>query len=165
MYPIRLGYNVAKNRINRLIKNRFPAEAFLTSVFTVEKMLRRTLKQLIISAGFCNPIANKVLKGIRGLEAIKDNWEIYDPKHRKLTQILSQKDWNLIAEAQKLRNEVVHGVKVRDLNSYNKIAKNLLKLMDKVKGKLETEYGFSGWTRNTIRKKSVLHKDPRVSVK
>ena len=52
MYPVSLGVNEARSRIEGLLKNGHHAEALLTSVFTVEKTLKRTLKYIMIRRGF-----------------------------------------------------------------------------------------------------------------
>jgi len=94
-----LGFNDALTRINALISNGHHAESLVTGMFAVEKTLRRTLKQIIISAGFKNTAADKVLRGIRGLKAISHAWEIYGPHGRRLSVILGQTDWNIIIAA------------------------------------------------------------------
>jgi hypothetical protein len=62
MYPVKLGYNTAKKRIDELTQNGHHSESLVTSVFTAEKTIRRTLRQLIVSAGFKSTIANKIIK-------------------------------------------------------------------------------------------------------
>ena len=66
MYPIRLGYELARTRIKRLIKNGHDPEAVIASAATAEKTFRRVLKQLIVSAGFESTEADKLLKQFRG---------------------------------------------------------------------------------------------------
>ena len=41
MYPVKLGYAEAVQRINALIAHGHDAEALITTAFTVEKTLRR----------------------------------------------------------------------------------------------------------------------------
>lgn len=43
MYPVSIGYAGAIQRINDLMSNGHHAEALVTTAFTVEKTLRRTL--------------------------------------------------------------------------------------------------------------------------
>ena len=52
MYPVKLGYKDAVKRVRTLIENGHDAEALLTAMFTAEKTLYRTLRQLVISSGF-----------------------------------------------------------------------------------------------------------------
>jgi hypothetical protein len=47
MYPVTIGYAGAVQRINDLISNGHNAEALVTTAFTVEKTIRRTLRQLL----------------------------------------------------------------------------------------------------------------------
>ncbi len=86
MYPVTLGYEAAMARINTLLSSGHETEALVTVVFTTEKTLRRTLRQIIVSAGFMSRIGDKIVGGLRGLEAIKTGWELYDPQHRKLNR-------------------------------------------------------------------------------
>ena len=48
------------------------AEALLTSVFTFEKIIHRTLTQLIVFAGFRNSDADLLLKKMRGFKRQKE---------------------------------------------------------------------------------------------
>ncbi len=80
MYPVRLGFDSAKLRINKLMINGHHAEALLTSGFTFEKIIHRTLKQLIVSAGFRNSDADLLLKQIRGFNKQKEIWCCFDPE-------------------------------------------------------------------------------------
>ena len=161
MYPIKLGYSEAIRRIKSLIRNGHYAEALVTSVFTVEKTLRRTLRQLIVSAGFISRHADKIVKKFSGLESIKDNWELYDPEHRKLTTILNQKDWQIIFDAYKKRNDLVHGNRVYNLELCHKLSKQVLDSLDNIKKTLDDNYRYSGWTRGKMRRKSKLHQDSK----
>ena len=68
MYPVRLGFGTAKKRIVTLVENGHHAEALLTSVFTFEKIIHRTLKQLIVSSGFRSKDAKILLSQIQGFK-------------------------------------------------------------------------------------------------
>ena len=74
MYPVRLGFDSAKLRIKKLMINGHHAEALLTSVFTFEKIIHRTLKQLIVFAGFRNSDADLLLKQMRVFKRQKEIW-------------------------------------------------------------------------------------------
>ena len=92
LYPVRIGYQGALTRVNALVSNGHHVEALVSTVFTIEKTLRRTLRQLIVSAGFTSAMADKVIRNLRGLDAIKTGWELYDPHHRKLLDMISDAD-------------------------------------------------------------------------
>jgi hypothetical protein len=164
MYPVRLGFAVATSRINSLLKNGHDAEALVTAVFTVEKTLRRTLRQLVVSAGFISRIADKISGNLRGLDSVKNAWEIYDPKHRKLLDLISAKDWNVIKDAAEMRNKLVHGERVYALAMCRSTAKDVLVVLGNLKMTLEKEYGYSGWVKGRFRRTSQLHKDPKVLI-
>lgn len=164
MYPVKLGYSTAIARINSLIKNGYHAEALVTSVFTAEKTLRRTLRQLVISSGFPSRIADKIIGGLRGLEAVKNAWELYDPKHRKLTDLLDQPDWKALKDAAEMRNKLVHGERVYSVVACDQSTTSVLGALVNVKSKFESEYGYSGWTVAKARRKSRLHTDPKVRI-
>ncbi len=162
MYPVKLGFDAAIERIEKLSSNGHHAESIVTSVFTAEKTFRRTLKQLIVSCGFKSTIADKIINKLRGLDAIKTAWEYYDPDHKKLTDIISQQDWKTLKDNAERRNHLVHGIRVYSLVLCEKETENVVESLKNIKIVFEEKYGYSGWTSITIRKISKLHTDPRV---
>jgi hypothetical protein len=135
VYPVKLGYSTAIQRINALTINGHHAEALVTSAFTAEKTLRRTLRQLVVSAGFPSQIADKIISNLRGLEAVKSVWEFYDPKHRKLTDLLAQADWKALKDAAEMRNKLIHGERVYSLSACEQITISVLDALSRVKSK------------------------------
>ncbi|HEY9220918.1 MAG TPA: hypothetical protein VIO43_04980 [Lutibacter sp.] len=164
MYPIKLGYNKAKERIFDLSKNNHHAESLITSVFTAEKTFRRTLRQLVVSAGFKSIIADKIMKCHRGLSQIIDAWEIFDPHHRKLGIIIRSEDLFTIKDAAQKRNKLVHGEKVFKLSDCKEDTVKVLEALDRIKNTFDIEYGYSGWKTAKSRKVSVLHIDSKVTI-
>lgn len=162
MYPISIGYAGALARIGNLVANGHHAESLVTSMFTVEKTLRRTLRQLIVSAGFSSEIADKLVGNLRGLDAVKSAWEFYDPRHRKLTTLVSAADWKVFTDSAEMRNKLVHGVRVYDLNACQAQTVLVLGALNNVKMLLDAEYGYSGWEKAKARRLSRLHIDPKV---
>jgi hypothetical protein len=112
MYPVTLGYDEAKKRIQSLLRDGYCSEALVTAVFTVEKMFRRTLRQIIVSAGFTSKAANDLIRSANGLTALKDRWSIYEPNHKTLVEIIGNKNWEQVKELSKIRNELIHGVRL-----------------------------------------------------
>ena len=164
MYPVRLGVDTAKKRIKRLIKNRHHAEALLTSVFTYEKTIHRTLKQLIVSSGFRSKDANELLNNIQGFHRQTKIWPCFDPKNKKLTEILDNKHWQHIKKAVKMRNELVHGSRAYKLDECKEMSEKILALTDHTIKRFKEAYGFDGWETVTVRIKSKLHSDPKVNI-
>ena len=163
MYPVRLGFAAAIKRVRGLQANGHDAEALLTAVFTVEKTLRRTLRQLIVSAGFPSRIALKIIANVRGLDAIHSSWEFYDPRHRRLTEIIALADWNVFKKASEMRNALVHGNKVFGLQICKTQTNEVLASLATAKAALDSEYGYSGWAIAKARRTSRLHSDPKVT--
>lgn len=164
MYPVRLGFEIAKKRIEELTKNGHHSESLVTSVFTAEKTIRRTLRQLIVSAGFKSIIANKIIKRLNGVYQLVDAWELYDPQHRKLTEVVSVADIQIIKEAAQKRNKLIHGEQVFKLDLCRDETKKVLDALDRIKGKFDQVYNYSGWTNISKRKVSKLHTDPKVKM-
>ena len=162
MYPVSLGIEEAKNRIKLLIVNGHHAEALLTGVFTFEKTIHRTLKQLIISAGFRNKDATKLLRQVQGFNKMKEVWPCFDPSGKTLPQIIGNDYWQNVAKSIKMRNNLVHGTRVYGLALCEEMAKNTLALIDQTVSAFEAEYSYDGWKRLSVRKKSTLHSDPKV---
>jgi hypothetical protein len=164
MYPVRLGYDTAVKRIRRLMRNDHHAEALVTSVFTVEKTMRRVLRALIVSAGFPTAQTNVLMMKFDGLGKIKDVWECFDPVHERLSDFVAPTTLQVIAEAQRMRNELVHGSKVFALNRCKHEAERVLKALTELRATFKSRYGYDGWSKIRSRKKSALHADPRVRI-
>jgi len=163
MYPVSLGYGVAKQRINALLANGHDAEALVTAAFTVEKTLRRTLRQIIVSAGFKSNVADKIVSGHGGLNRLKDAWQLYDPRHRQLSSIIAPADWDTFQTTATMRNKMVHGERVYALADCRQQATVALSALDRAKAALDAEYGYSGWAPHAARRTSHLHQDPKIN--
>ena len=164
MYPVTLGYDEAKKRIESLLRDGYCSEGLVTAVFTVEKMFRRTLRQIIVSAGFTSKAADKLIGSANGLNALKDRWIIYEPNHRSLVEIIGNKDWQQIDALATMRNRLIHGVRVYEPEECKEKAEQLLFTLDNIKQILDETYGYSGWERLSVRKKSKLHIDPKIKI-
>ncbi len=164
MYPVKLGFNEAKNRIERLIKNEHHAEALLTAFFTFEKTVNRTLKQLIVSAGFRNKHADTLLNKLHGFDRKSDLWACFDPSGRKLPEIIGNNHWQHIQKAKKMRNNLAHGSRVYNLCTCKEVTENMLDSINQTVSCFRREYGYDGWSALSVRYKSTLHSDPKVNV-
>ena len=164
MYPVRLGYDTATKRIRQLITNGHHPEALVTSMFTVEKTLRRTLRQIVVSAGFASKYADKIVGNLRGLDALKKAWELYEPNNTQLSSIIPSADWKLFKDAAEMRNKMVHGERVYELETCRKEAEKVLAALDRLKKDFDSRYGYSGWATFSARVKSRLHAVPKVKV-
>ena len=162
MYSVQLGFDAAVARVESLLKARYNSEALVTSVFTVEKTLRRTLKQLVVSSGFVSKHANELVRGVKGLREIGKRWHLYDPQQRTLVVVIGNPDWQVFTDAAEMRNNMIHGTSVYPSATCVQQAKAVLAALKRVQKTFDQEYGYSGWTSNNIRRKSALHLDPRV---
>ncbi len=164
MYPVRLGYDAAKNRIEKLICNGHHAEALLTSVFTLEKIIHRTLRQLLISAGFTSSSTKVLLSQLRGFSKQKEVWKCFDPRERSLAEVVASSHWQHINKAVEMRNKTVHGVRVYKLAEYQTQARLILLLLDDTVAAFQSVYGYDGWGDVSRRIKPKLHSDPKVDL-
>lgn len=164
MYPVRLGFGTAKSRIRRLMKNGHHAEALLTSVFTFEKIIHRTLKQLVVSAGFKNADADRLLKQIQGFKKQKEIWTCFDPEGRALPAIIGNTHWQHVNKAVEMRNRLVHGLQTYPLDACRAMTENMLELLDQTVRAFKAQYAYDGWSRVAVRYKPTLHTDPKVSI-
>jgi hypothetical protein len=162
MYPVRLGHDVAIARIERLLKNKHYPEALVTSVFTLEKVLRRTLKELVVSAGFTSKAANQLMKRFDGFERIKEGWWCFDPAGETLPAIIGNQNWEIIPPSVAMRNKLVHGERAYPLDECAFQARKMLEALHHIESTFQKRYGYSGWTSNSIRRLGKLHVDPRV---
>ena len=162
MYPIKKGFISATNKIESLLNDGHISEAFLASVFVCEKTFRRVIRALIVSTGFKSKIADKVLYRIRGLEQIKQHWEFYAPEHRQLIKVIKKDDWNVIKNASKIRNDLVHGVRVYKRSFLREETEKTLSAITNIEKTFRDIYGYGGWTTPKARRISKLHTDPRI---
>lgn len=162
MYPVRLGIDKAKSRINRLFDNGHHAEALLTSVFTFEKTIHRTLKQLIVSAGFRNKDADKLLKQFQGFNSQQKVWACFDPNGKTLPNIIGNNHWQHVSKAVKMRNNLVHGSQAYKLDLCREMTENMLMLIGQTVSAFRAEYNYDGWSTVSVRRKSTLHSDSKV---
>lgn len=164
MYPVRLGHDVAIGRIETLLANGHHAEALVTSVFTVEKVLRRTLKELIVSAGFTSKAANRLMKRFDGFQKTREVWWCFDPAGEALPSIIGNRHWQAITPSVMMRNKLVHGERTYPLSECESHAKELLEALRHIESTFQKRYGYSGWKNNSVRRVGKLHVDARVKV-
>ncbi len=162
MYPLSMPYRKVRSRLRRLIKDGYCSEALVTAVFTAERLLRRTLVQLVVSAGFTSKDAFRVVQRLNGLVAVKDSWILYDPKGRTLVQVIGNPTWQMIREAAKIRNDMVHGMRTHSQGTCKRKAHELIDAIDTLKDQLKATYDFDGWGMHRKRRVSALHSDPKV---
>lgn len=161
MYPVRLGYDTAVNRIQSLSNNGHHAEALLTSVFTVEKTLKRTLKALLVFRGFPSKHAEKIV-GRYTFNQIKNAWECFDIGHRTLHEIIGNDKWQYLPKAVEMRNKLVHGQRVYNLEKCKARTEKVLEALKKMQEVFSDEYNYDGWNRIPVRRKSeLIWEDPR----
>jgi hypothetical protein len=160
MYSADDGYDKAEQRIKRLLIGHFNSEALVTSVFTAEKTLRRTLRELIVRAGFISSHADKLFETIRGVDAIKRHWIFFDPQHRTLVSLLPPAHWRTIQVAATMRNKMVHGERVYSTQECIDYTNALLAAIREMVDIFEREYSYSGWTKHRKRIRSGLHLIP-----
>jgi hypothetical protein len=91
MYSLRRSFKWIKKRLGDHKDSLEPSETFVLTVFMIEKLLRRCLLQLMISACFTRDEALELLHNIRGLQAIKKAWRFYDPASQGLPAVLVKK--------------------------------------------------------------------------
>jgi len=163
MYQINAGLLSAKAKINQLTSHGHHAESMIVMVFIVEKTIRRTLIQIVISAGFKSKNAKQIVKKIN-FSSINDYWMFFDPFEKPLKDVISSLDYNAIKKAAEMRNRVVHGQHVYSNEIYQTKTQELLQIIDRISAAFQLRYGFDGWSKLSVRKKSRLHIDPRITI-
>lgn len=162
MYPVKLGYEGAVSRIEALLRHGHSAEALVTTAFTIEKTVRRTLRQLVISAGFTSKAADQILKNLRGFAALRQAWSLYDPSERAFNRVVPSATLGQIEKSAEMRNKLVHGERVYSLEECAAQARVGLGALHTIKTSFDAEYGYSGWTVGKKRLRARLHVDPKV---
>jgi len=164
MYPLRLPFQKVRSRLKRLLADGYAAEALVTSVFTAERLLRRTLIQLVISAGFTHDKAFQVVRRFNGIAAVKDAWPLYDPHDRGLVEVIGNTNWKILQGAAQMRNEMVHGLVTYSQTKCKSRAAEVISVIDAMKEMLAKTYGYHGWGGLKKRGVSALHTDPKVTI-
>ncbi len=155
MYPVKLGFAEAIRRITSLIDNGHSAEALVTSVFTVEKTLRRALKFAIVARGFTSKHADVLLDRV-GFHNLKTLWPCFDPKASTLPTLLGNGDWQRLTEAVAMRNKLVHGERAYTLADCSGKAKHVISVLHALRGVLIERLGTDCWRRLPVRRTSAL---------
>ena len=155
MYPARLGFKTAIKRINALRKNGHKAEALVTSVFTTEKLMRRSMRFAIKARGFTSKHANHLLDR-KSFHDIKELWSIFDVNHTRLDTILAA-DWPKLVEAVTMRNKLVHGVRTYRLSECDQSTARVIKALRSLHKDVKKRYGRDPWDKQTGRRKPQLH--------
>lgn len=155
MYPTRIGFQVAVDRINALRANGHNAEALVTSVFTLEKLMRRSMRLALISRGFTSDHAKRLLQR-KGFKDLKEIWEIFDKDHQKLPAIVGARDWQNIPKAVEARNQLVHGHKVFGLSYCETLTAYVMTALQKLHAEVVERYGLDPWDKIKVRRKPQL---------
>ena len=158
MYPVRLGFNAAIKRIKSLIRHGHHAEALVTSVFTLEKTIRRSLHLAIISRGFTGKQANGLL-GRKGFEDLKNIWPVFERDHNTLPKFVGN-HWQFVPEAVSRRNKLVHGARVYALSECKLYAERTLAAIEALRTRVIADYGVDPWTPQKGRRKPKLEWNP-----
>lgn len=155
MYPVSLGLDEALNRIEKLLTNGHPAEALITSVFTLEKTVRRALRYMAVRRGFTSVQAETLFK-TAGFNALKEQWPIFHPTGQTLADTIGQNSWQRVPNIVTMRNKLAHGERAYKLVDCEAEARHLIGLIRVFAGSLHAGIGYDGWTRLPVRKKSAL---------
>jgi hypothetical protein len=145
MYPVSLGFNEALRRIELLSKNGHHAEALLTSVFTFEKTARRALRLCIVARGFTSKQAEALLKSANGIARMKEFWPVF-AKGNETMQSLTGSNWQYLMTAQTMRNKLVHGERVYNLDECKAVSEKVVVALRTFKGALDKHLERDVWT-------------------
>ncbi|MET3648948.1 hypothetical protein [Phyllobacterium ifriqiyense] len=143
MYPVSIGFDQALERIEALLENGHHAEALVTSIFTFEKLVKRSLRRAVMARGFSRQQADTIM-GKEGFEKLKNIWPVFERKHRPLPSILGNV-WEPIPKAKSMRNDLVHGNKVYDLDECQNKAKEVLAALRALHAFIKQDYGSDPW--------------------
>lgn len=152
MYPISGGFKTAESRIVSLQKNGHSAEALLTSVFTFEKSVRRGLRYLALARGFHSKHAS-ILFERYGFEQLQQAWPCFDKDERTLPDFVGV-NWQHAKIANSMRNKIVHGARVYNLNECDAQARLVLQAIRDFRTKYKSETAIDVWKKLPRRNRS-----------
>lgn len=146
MYPISLGLDGAILRIEKLAENGHHAEALLTTVFTYEKTLKRSVRIAILARGFSSRQADMLMKR-GGLQSLIDLWPIFDIEQMSFDRVIGQNSYQILKRASKMRNDLVHGSSVFKLDACKELSKILLSQIKDLQKIVIERYGYDPWSK------------------
>jgi len=155
MYPVTLGFNEAVKRIETLLKNGHSAEALVTSVFTFEKTMRRSLKLAILGRGFSLKQSDRLIER-KGFKELRECWDIFEKDHRPIHDLVGNDKWQFLPRAVEMRNRLVHGVEVFKLAECELFTGHVLKALQQLHTRIAEEYGRDPWSRMSGRRSPAL---------
>jgi cobalamin-dependent methionine synthase I len=82
--------------------------------------------------------------GRDGFDSLKEKWPVFERQHRTLQEIIDQ-NWQQIPEAKKMRNNLVHGIKVYDLEDCRTKASAVLAALRTLHAYVMQDYGSDPW--------------------
>ncbi len=162
MYSLQASFDEVLSRVERLLRDGYPCEALVTSVFTVERILRRTLVQLAVSAGFTHEQALQLVAGLGGIQTLARVWSFYDPQGRTLVEVIGKASWQIVRQAVKMRDEMAAGLFVYALRRCDRRTRDLISALEDIRKRFRAVYGYDGWISYSKRRRSALHADPKV---
>lgn len=145
VYPLKWRYKRVRARLEAMSQWATPGEAYVLTVFFAEKLIRRTLVQLVIRNGTTPDDAFQATQELRGIWKVKKAWKKYDPEGRSLDGVIGEANWDVVKTAAKYRNALVHGSEHQAQKVYSRHRRKLLKTLDDIRNKFSAEYGYSGW--------------------
>jgi hypothetical protein len=155
MYPVRIGFDEALNRIAALRQNHHDAEALVTSVFTLEKLMRRSLKLAILSRGFTSTQAETLINR-KGFKELTISWPIFEKHHRGLSTVIGNRLWQHIRKAVKMRNDLVHGNRVYPLDDCRSYAEHVVSSLRYLHSRMLEDLRRDPWSKLPVRRKPQL---------
>ncbi len=156
MYPVSLGYPEVVKRLDALTKNEHHAEALLASVFAMEKTMRRSLRFCALNRGFISKQCDALLKN-KGFHDLVALWPVFEREHRTLPDFLGNQVWQHIPEAVRMRNKMVHGARVFDLDVCRNKVLAVRAGIDGLRSRSIAELGCDPWIALPGKRKSDLN--------
>lgn len=151
MYPVRIDFSEVLQRINRLKEDGYAAEALVTSVFTLEKLMRRCMRLAIISRGFTSKHADHLLSK-KGFNDLKEMWDVFDRSHRMLHNIIGQQVSQHVPLAVRMRNDLVHGNRVHPLAECDAKSAHVISALETLRDGIMRDYGCDPWAKLRARR-------------
>lgn len=145
MYSVRLGCDEALSRIKKLQKNDHHAEALITSVFTLEKIIKRSLLYFVIARDFTSKHADLLLDE-KGFDQLKTLWPCFEYHHRTLAESVGNNEWQHVPTAVTMRNKLAHGERVYDLAECREYTNRVMAALKALRVNLKNELGIDAWS-------------------
>ena len=155
MYPVKQSFVEVDDRLNALINNGHHGEALLTSVFAMEKTIRRVLRFCALNRGFTSRQCDRIFENM-GFNNMRRAWPVFERDYRTSPEFVGNSVRQHVLEAVTMRNKIVHGSRVYSLSDCRNKALRVKNAIEVLRNTTMQDLGCDPRNRLPEKKKASL---------